>query len=195
MKNLYILAFGLLVMAYLSSCKSEYASYIDREMATGVKYDSTIFNLKFGEIRDTFFKKCYALNKQQLVTEGSGEEVRHKLKLIPGEDSVKAKELNFYGIFDENKIMVGMTMRYSYNAWAPWNKELQSDYLMKDVENMILEGYGGNNFIPIKIDGIKGDVLVKIDGNRRFLMYPEDPRYIRVKIDNMDYVIKHKIKK
>jgi hypothetical protein len=186
--GLFILVVSFLVG--LISCKSEYNDYVEREMSKGIFLDSTIFNLKIGEIRDTFFKKCYDLNKQKVIREGAGAEVRYSVPLRPGEDSIKKKELLFYGIFREDKVMVGMTMRYTYNAWAPWNENLQSDDLLEDVKDMIIEGYGGNEFIEVNIEGIKSKVLVKIDGNRRFLMYVEDPRYIRVKIEDLNHILK-----
>jgi hypothetical protein len=181
--------FGLLVMVItLSTCKSEYASYVEREMSSGVVNDSLIFGMRMGQTKKDFFEQCWELNRQQLITQGSGNT---RAKYIEPADSTKnpklRKEMQFYGIFDEDNVMQGMDMTYNYVAWSPWLKSTFSDSLVMDLKQSYLQDYGGNDFIEIKIDDVSSSAFVKVDGNRQILIYAVNDKDVRVIIEDLNF--------
>jgi hypothetical protein len=178
----------------LLGCKSEYQQYVEREMATGVVQDSLIFGMRMGQTRKDFFAICWDLNKQQLIREGTGNRTaRYTADADTLGNNSEAKDMLFYGIFDEDDIMRGMEMTYSYLTWAPWNRDKYSDSLLYRLRDQYLVGYPGNDFIEIKLD-IKGQeitALVKIDGNRQILMYPKgNKKDVMVRIEDLRYKLK-----
>jgi hypothetical protein len=61
------------------------------------------------------------------------------------------------------------------------------------LKQRIENEYRGNKFIEVDIEGFKNKVFVKIDGNRRMLMYPLSNQEVRLMIE--DLVAKEKLKK
>lgn len=181
----------LILLITSISCKSEYSKVVEKELQSGFILDSTIFDLKFGDSKETYFKKCYELNKQKIITNNHGPNPQYVEKLDSTMDQTLTKELLFKGIFDEAKILRGVELKYSYTSWAPWNKKRQSTYLLEDLKNKFRKEYKGNDFIEIKIDNNKVKAFVKIDGNRQILMYEKgDDRHVIVKMEDLRYKIK-----
>lgn len=179
----------------LLSCKSEYQQYVEREMASGVVQDSLIFDMRMGQTKKDFYAICWELNRQQVITAGTGNKTaRYTADLDTLGDNSEAKDMLFYAIFDEEDVIRGMEMTYSYLAWAPWNQDRHADSLLYHLRDQYLEGYPGNDFIEVKFD-IKGkehQALVKIDGNRQILMYPkENKKDVTVRIEDL----RHKLKR
>lgn len=179
----------------LLSCKSEYQQYVEREMASGVVQDSLIFDMRMGQTKKDFYAICWELNKQQVITAGTGNKTaRYTADVDTLGDNAEAKDMLFYAIFDEEDVIRGMEMTYSYLSWAPWNRDRHADSLLYQLRDQYLEGYPGNDFIEVKFD-IKGkehQALVKIDGNRQILMYPKDNKKdVMVRIEDL----RHKLKR
>ena len=79
--------------------------------------------------------------------------------------------MDFYPEFAQDRI-IEMPVRFIYNGWAPWNKELSSDMLQTDVLKWYEKVYG-TGFI--EIDHSRwGTAYTKIDGNRRITIFKED---------------------
>ena len=55
----------------------------------------------------------------------------------------------FFGLFDEEDLMRGMRFRFSYTAWAPWNKALQPEQLQEEIKEMMKTLYPGNDFFNL----------------------------------------------
>ena len=178
-----ILLFGFL---YLVSCQSDYTKLVKKELATGIKNDTLVFNLKFGDTKKEFYTICWDLNSKGLVTHG-GNNNYVKTILQPKDSMLKTKAIKmlFYAQFNPKDIITGMNMEFSYSAWAPWNKALQSDSLFPVVQDTLLKWYPGNAFIEVK-----KDVLVKIDGNRQIQIKKESDKDISVLIENLEYKYK-----
>ena len=179
----------LLLAASLVSCKSEYQQYVDRELASGTTRDSLIFGMEMGQTKKDFYEICWDLNKQKLISQGTGNQTA---RFITGRDSlgntsVDSKDMLFYGIFDEDDVMRGMDMTYSFFAWAPWNREKQSDSLLLHLRDEYEGGYPGNEFIEIDIKASEVPALVKIDGNRQILMYVKNDKDVVVKIEDLNH--------
>ncbi|WP_367388116.1 hypothetical protein [Lewinella sp. LCG006] len=197
MKRIDLILPLFFVVLCLASCKSEYQQYVDQEMASGIKHDSLIFGMRMGQTRKDFFTICWDLNKQKIISQGAGANAR----FITDRDSIGAeanplsKEMLFYGIFDENDVMRGMRMTYSFLAWSPWNEEMQSDRLLEVLRKALLTDYPGNDFIELKIKESEYPALVKIDGNRQILMYPKNDKDVVVKIEDLEYKLNNQWKK
>jgi len=184
------------VLLSLVSCKSEYQQYVDQEMAKGITQDSLIFGMRMGQTKKDFFTICWDLNKEKIISQGAGANARYVTDRdsIGGEADPLSKEMLFYGIFDENEVMRGMRMSYSFLAWAPWNEDMQSDRLLEHLRKIYLADYPGNDFIELEIKESEYPALVKIDGNRQILMYPKNDKDVVVKIEDLEYKLNNQWK-
>jgi len=186
MRGRYLVLFMAVIFV---SCKSEYQSYVDRELAKNEYRDSLIFGMRMGDTKKDFYSICWDLNKSKVISEGTGNRYAKYIErdsLIPVK---KRKIMEFYGIFDEQDTMRGMDMIYNYQAWAPWNEESFSDVLMEDLKEILEEEYEGNPFIDIDIEEKGVDAAVKIDGNRQILIYPKNKKDVSVKITDLNYTL------
>ena len=78
-------------------------------------------------------------------------------------------------------------------GWMPWNKKLGSDSLLTDVLRLYKKWYkAGNSFITIP-DEKKGNIYVKVDGNRRIIIGRYDD--VEVKADYTDLLVEQQMKK
>ena len=160
-------------------------------MNTGVVHDSLIFGMHIGQTQKDFYSICWDLNKEQLISQGTGNRYA-KYYVVPDstEDPTMKMEMLFYGIFDSEKVMHGMDMKYSFTAWAPWNEDLQSDALTEYLKMKYSESYPGNDFFEVMIEKLNAVTNVKVDGNRQILIYPINAKDVSVKIEDLRYKMK-----
>lgn len=180
---------SLVLIGLLGSCTSEYDSYVQREMASGLRQDSLIFDMRMGQTKKDFFATCWDLNSQGIIAQGTGNTTaRYYTDLdSAGQRTLDTKNMLFYGIFDEEDVMRGMDMSYSYSAWAPWNEDKSADSLLQHLRLEYEMGYPGNEFIEVNYKVLDAPVLVKIDGNRQILMYVKSNKDVVVKIEDLEY--------
>mgnify|MGYP000011391537 FL=1 len=181
----------LFLFTQLGCNKSEYTKLVNNEMAKNIVNDSLIFGMTFGQTRKLFFDQCWKLNNQKIINQGSSNNfVEYQLPKKKGDSLNSPITLLFYGIFNKEKIMTGMDMKFRYVAWSLWNKSLQSDKLVPVVKDSLKTWFPGNDFIVIPAKKTKGEIHVKIDGNRRILIEPiTDSRTVDVRIDDLRYVL------
>jgi hypothetical protein len=150
----------------------KYEHRLKRGLASGIRYDSLFMGLSFGMSEDEFFDACWELNRDSLVKQGMANmSVQYAMK-----DELKyPATMNFYPVFAEDKI-VQMPVRFIYNGWAPWNKELSANNLALDVKHWY-EGIYGKGFITVT-HPFRGDAYTKIDGNRRITIYIDSDQYV-----------------
>ena len=174
------------------ACESEYSRTVKKELASGVVHEDLILGMKVGQTQKDFYTQCWELNKQKLVSQGSGNQfAKQIMQLDSTAENAKNVEMLFYGIFDDQKIMRGMHMKFSYLAWSPWNEDYQSDVLIKELQEKYMRQYAGNPFIEITItDDTKA--FTKIDGNREILMYPTTDKDVTVKMQDLRYKLKNR---
>lgn len=186
-KHLFIL---LILLHILPSCQSEYDKYAKRELAKGIVYDSLILDMYMGQTQKEFFEHCWSLNKQQLISQGTGNRTA---KYIDPEkenaDNSRRKEMLFYGIFDQDNIMRGMEMTFHYLAWSPWNPEMHADQLVEELKLQYVREYGPNPFVEIDLKN-QQKAFVKIDGNRQIVIFAKNKKDVMVKIEDLRYKIK-----
>ena len=183
-------AFVLCVVLMMISCKSEYEQLVSSEASKGVRYDSLLFDIKIGDSRMDFYEKCWKLNAKQKITNGTGNRsARFQIQGDSLSETPQNIDVLFYAIIDEKDIVQGMEMTCSYVAWAPWNTDLHADKLALHLKDYIEEHYGGNNFIDIKDQALPEATFVKVDGNRRILMYPLNDKDLKVLMEDMTFVM------
>jgi len=168
----------------MSCLESEYTRLVKAELAEGNRSDSLIFDIKFGDTRKMFFQKCFLLNQKALVSQGpSNSSVQYVFTDSLYHDDPIPIRLLFYPRFDSGQRINRMDLEISYSGWAPWNTKLQSDQLKPKVLQMLKGWYGGNDFIYVEIDEI--EVPVKLDNNRRILVYTPDTEKVVVNIQDI----------
>ena len=114
-------AIAVLIVGGCSPGKT-YERRLNRELASGVRYDSLFMGISFGMTQDEFFNHCWKMNKDSVVRQGTANmSVQYDLN----EELKYPATMNFYPVFGDGKI-VEMPVRFIYNGWAPWNKELSA---------------------------------------------------------------------
>ncbi len=181
----------LLFLMQMSCEKSEYAKLVKREMDKNIANDSLIFGMKFGQTRKLFFDQCWKLNNKKIINQSSSNKfVAYKLPMAKEDSTKNAITMLFYGIFNKQKIMTGMDMKFHYIGWSLWNKSLQSDKLLPVVKDSLKSWFPGNDFITVPAKKTKGEIYIKVDGNRRIVIEPlKDSREVDVRIDDLKYVL------
>jgi len=174
----------------LQSCKkSEYAELVSRELDKNIVNDSLLFGLKLGDTKQQFFDICWQLNKDKVIRQGPKNDfVMYKLPTSNPDDVKNKITLLFYGIFNNEKTMTGLDMKFYYDAWSLWNKSLHAEQLIPVVQDSLMSWYPGNEFIPVTLKKSNKQVFVKVDGNRQILIEaPSDTREVDVRIDDLRF--------
>ena len=184
------IVFFLLILTPLLACEieSEYSKLLKKELKSGKTFDDLVLGLKIGQTKDDFYEICADLNKKKLITSGA-RNLYPEYILYP-KDSVengKKIRMSFMGIFDNNRIMKGMDIRFNYYSWIAWREEYNSDNLINEIKDTLQLWYPGNNFIEIdlKLDSKNNLAYVKVDGNRQITMYKIDGRDVAVIIEDV----------
>ena len=182
--------FCLLVLTPFLACEieSEYSKLLKKELKSGKSFNDLVLGLKIGQTKDDFFEICADLNKKKLITSGA-RNLYPEYILYP-KDSVengKKIRMSFMGIFDNDRVMKGMDIRFNYYSWIAWREEYNSDNLINEIKDTLQLWYPGNNFIEIdlKLDSKNNLAYVKIDGNRQITMYKIDGRDVAVIIEDV----------
>lgn len=182
--------FCLLVLTPFLACEieSEYSKLLKKELKSGKSFNDLLLGLKIGQTKDDFYEICADLNKKKLITSGA-RNLYPEYILYP-KDSVengKKIRMSFMGIFDNDRIMKGMDIRFNYYSWIAWREEYNSDNLINEIKDTLQLWYPGNNFIEIdlKLDSKNNLAYVKIDGNRQITMYKIDGRDVAVIIEDV----------
>ena len=75
--KIIILIFSIVL---LTSCQSEYTKLVNKELASGVKNDTILFDLSFGNTKKEFYEICWELNKNGIATHGENNNYVKKKK-------------------------------------------------------------------------------------------------------------------
>ena len=174
----FICALVLLQLVF-SSCNrgNSYSEIVNRELQSGKRVNDIFFDIKFGMASKDFYMYCWNMNKKGMFRDGlNNQYVLYK----PKQDDFKHPvSMNFYPDFLNGKI-ARMRVLYQYDEWAPWNKGQYADSLINDVLNYYKRAYpGGNPFLTIH-NKQKGDIYVKVDGNRRITVGKLNDLYVKV---------------
>lgn len=166
----------------LTGCnqKLEYEEWAEQELTKEAQQDSLFLGYYLGMTKQEFYDHSWSLNKQKKVIQGDGnksvmyevDELNHKAKM------------NFYPKFYEDKIHI-MPVRYSYNGWAPWNKDLWSDSLLVDLLDLYEEKYN-TDFKEIDHPDFDRSAYVSIQGNRSISMFKQDDQHVLVTFTDLN---------
>lgn len=186
MKQLLFLI--LIFSLALTGCnqKAEYEEWAEKELEKEARKDSLFLGYHFGMTRQEFYAHSWSLNKQKKVRQGVG----NKSVLYEVEELDHKAKMNFYPKFYEEKIYL-MPVRYSYNAWAPWNKNLWSDSLLVDLLDLYEEKYD-TDFTKIDHPDYDRTAYVSIQGNRSISMFKQDDQNVVVTFTDLN--VREKIK-
>ena len=169
---------------FLGCNQSDYTKMVKQETAKGVRYDSLLLGFKFGNSSDEFYGKCYDLNQQHLVTQGpSGTSVRYKFKDSLVHNEPTEIQMLFSPTFDDQDKIIEMNLQLSYMSFFPGNKEYEADSLKAKTMQLLLKWYEGNEFVTAHVN--EKDLPVKLDGNRRILIYNADKQSVIVQIQDI----------
>ena len=150
---------------------SRYEYRLKKELSSGVRYDSLFMGFHFGMSDKDFYTLCWELNRDGVIKQSNSNTA---VEYNPGNKLKHSATLEFYPRFLDEKI-VEMPVKFSYDGWAPWNKELSSGQLVEDIRAWYEAEYG-KGFITIT-HPVRGKAFTKIDGNRRITIYQEDDLY------------------
>jgi hypothetical protein len=174
MKKTFFFLITLMIIGFLipgCTLKSKYERKLKHELATGVRNDSMFLGLYLGMPEKDFFTRCWELNHRGLIKQGgSNTTVEYQVHEL-----THPCLMNFYPGFVNGKIGE-MPVRFVYNGWAPWNKELTSDKLQLDVLNWYKKAFG-DDFMEVK-HPTRGAAYVNINGNRQISIFKEDELHV-----------------
>ncbi|CAN5369219.1 hypothetical protein BH09BAC3_BH09BAC3_33670 [soil metagenome] len=164
--------------------QSDYTKLVKRELSRGVRQDSILLGIRFGDTQMDFFGKCFDLNSAGTVREGPGSgSVRFPLVDSLFHKSPTPIRFLFNPTYDDKMQISEMVFEISYDAWSPWNRRLQADSLKLPAVQMLMNWYKGNEFILVEIDD--DELLVKLDCNRRIVVYKKDTETIVAKVQDL----------
>lgn len=154
-------------MAFGWSCqpKTEYQELVETELAQNIRQDSLFLDIHFNMGNKDFFTHCWNLNKQGILTNGTGNSIRYDVS----DEFNQSTIMNFYPKFVDGKIFE-MPVEFQYEAWSPWNKDLTVDVLMDEVKAVLDRWYGEGYLKMVSPDGLQ-TVWVKVNGNRRIRVF------------------------
>ncbi len=166
---------GLLIFvtfwSVFSSCDSP-GTFLPHE--EGAKSDSLFLGIYLGMPQKEFFDHCTELNKQQVITQGSGSSTNVEYRMP---DLLESELImRFFPTFIDHQIFE-MPVTYSYAAWAPWNKQYWSDVLLEQMVVHYKEWYGDD--FKLLNHPTQGKVYYKIDGKRRINLFVMDEQYVQ----------------
>lgn len=178
------ISFLCLIFLFAGCFQSDYTKLVKSELAKGVREDSLLLGINFGDTRNDFYGKCFDLNKKHLVTQGPGNaSVQYLFNDSVVHDGLTPMRLLFYPNYDEKGVIAEMSMEFSYPAWAPWNRALQSDSLKLRTMELLMNWYKGNEFVTADVNNAA--MPVKLDGNRRVLVSIKDAQSVSVKVQDI----------
>jgi hypothetical protein len=137
------------------------------------KSDSLFLGFYLGMDRKAFYEHCWEMNKNKVFTHGpTNQSVEYNL-LNELEDPVT---MRFYPTFYEEMIFE-MPVTFTYQSWAPWNKQYWADTLLVHMLPVFKRWYG-ENFKEIDHPTM-GKVYYKIDGKRRINLFKKDDQFVQ----------------
>lgn len=174
----------LLLCTLLFACESEYSKQVKKELAKNVRQDSVLLGINLGDTREEFYGRCFDLNKEKIVSQGpNGNSVQYYFTDSIVHQPPQKLSLLFAPNFDASDHIAELQVELSYVAWAPWNKDLQSDSLKVRTVDLLQRWYGGNPFIMVDMD--EREIPVKVDGNRRIIVDAKDAQNVRIRFQDL----------
>ncbi len=164
MKYLCLIIFAAFAVTGCNQQPPDYQEKLNAELASGEKNNDLFLGFYLGMPRQAFYDTCWQLNKEGKAKHGTANSsVAYPL---PAGTLDQPATMEFYPEFYRDSISEMLT-EYKYDAWAPWNKDLSAEVLVKDVYRYLKKEHG--DFFLTDL-GEKGKALCNIDGNRRIII-------------------------
>jgi hypothetical protein len=137
-------------------------------------YDSLFLGIHFGMDKKVFYDYCWEMNKQKKFIHGpTNENVEYKLE----NELDYPVYMRFYPNFFEDRIYQ-MPVTFTYESWAPWNKNFDSKVLIEKLIPVLERWY--NVKFQSKVLPKTGKAYANITGNRRISVFIKDDQYVQV---------------
>ena len=149
-------------------------------------YDSLFLGIYLGMDRQAFFDRCWELNSNKVATNGASSQ---SVLYILDDELDHRVNMEFYPVFYKEKI-IEMPVVFTFEGWAPWNKEFSSDSLLVQLLPVFKRWYG-DDFEELNHDVMK-KVYVKMDGKRRINLFIRDDQYVQAVFSDMDLLKERK---
>ncbi len=157
---------SIAVMAAMISCSGSRKENESR-------YDSLFLGISLGMEKKAFYDHCWEYNKRKIFTHGpTNQNVEYKL--VDGINSPVS--MRFYPTFYEDKIFE-MPVTFTYDSWAPWNRQYKSDTLLVNMLKVFKKWYGPD-FKELDHNTM-GKVYYKMDGKRRINLFIKDDQFVQ----------------
>jgi len=156
--------------------RTDYERLIESGKNSDVRNDSLFLGYELGMEQQEFLDRSWELNQKGLLTGGAQIEYQFT------ELSNNARMV-FYPHFNNGKIHV-MPVEISFHSWAIWNRDLYSEHLI----DQLLEYYEtvyGPGFQLVDHPTLNRKVWMKVDGNRKIVVYPKDDMITRVEFTDL----------
>lgn len=157
--------FGALI---LSTGSCDYAGGKDQ-----ANYDSLFLGFYLGMERQAFFDHCWEYNRQKIFTHGpSNTNIEYRME----NELDHPVTMRFYPTFENDRIFE-MPVLFSYVAWAPWNRQFQSDSLLTEIVGLFKRWYGDD--FEVMDHETMGKVYYRIDKKRRINLFIKDEQHVQ----------------
>jgi len=141
--------------------------------------DYLFLDLFFGMTRKEFFDYCWDMNRQEKFVHGTGNtSVQY---LLVGE-TTEPVYMRFYPSFHDDRIYE-MPVTFTYEKWAPWNRQYWSEQLLEDLFPVFKKWYG-DDFQVIQ-HPLQGKVYAKMDKYRRINLFVRDDQFVQAVFTDM----------
>lgn len=168
-KELFI-GFLVCLTIFLTSCDGRrfFGSSSDEK-----KLDSLFLGISMGMDKKAFYDYCWEKNRDKIFRHGpTNQSVEYTLAT----EFSSPVSMQFYPNFYNEKIYE-MPVLYSYEAWAPWNKELSSDTLLLKLLPAYKKWYG-DDFQTLQHPA-QGTVYYQMKGRRRINLFIRDDQFVQ----------------
>ncbi|WP_147303502.1 hypothetical protein [Rhodohalobacter sp. SW132] len=156
--------------------RSDYERLIQDGQRSDVRHDSLFLGYELGMEQQQFLDHSWQLNQEGLIT--GGTQIEYRLT-----DLSYDARMVFYPHFENGKIYK-MPIEISYNSWAIWNRELYSEHMINDLLEYY-ENIYGTGFRQVDHPVLNRQVWMKVDGNRKIVIYPKDDMITRVEFTDL----------
>jgi hypothetical protein len=144
------------------------------------KYDSLFLGFSLGMQKKAFYDLCTEYNRKKLFTHGpTNQSVEYLLKNEAKSNVI----MRFYPSFENEKIYE-MPVTFTYEAWAPWNRQFQSDSLLNEMRSVFKKWYGDD--FQVIDHKTMGKIYARIDGKRRINLFIKDDQFVQAVFTDLE---------
>lgn len=153
-----------------ADANAAYEQLLKTESQRPDEMDSIFYGVHLKMTEKMFFDHCSKMFKKGTFTGGFDYQVVVQL----GEPFSRPVTLKFYPTF-EKPFISKLNCHFSFTNLNAFDKTDRADRLMQELIPVLMQWYGGNDFIGRASDSpIKGPEFVKLDANRKITASESD---------------------